>query len=219
MPNGLTWTTLVSRSFLTSPWMLWSLFWINCLGTVYGYYWYWEQLVYTFANRPIWMILLVPDSPTSSLFFTLALIYLLRDIKKDKPTRSPLRRIIEVVAVITSFKYGIWAVVMIFAGAYQGVPMVWQDWMLIGSHLGMAVEAVLFARFFQIRPISWLLAALWVLGNDYVDYTYIIYPWLPKPLEDHIDGVAAFTWGLSWFTLLLFGWIGWSKKRRKSGSK
>lgn len=213
MPNEIVWKTVMSRSFLTSPFMLWSLFWINSLGTVYGYYWYWDQLVYTVSNRPLWMVLLVPDSPTASLFFTLALIFLLRDRFKG-PVSTPVRRIIETVAVVASFKYGIWAVAMIVGGAYQGEPMAWQDWMLIGSHLGMAAEALLFVRFFQIRPISWLIAALWVLGNDFIDYSYEIYPWLPDALMENIDQVKAFTWGLSLFSVLLFGWIGLAKKSR-----
>lgn len=56
----------------------------------------------------------VPDSPTASLFFTWFLLILLLRRANDKDTgRKPsggLRSFVEAFAVITSFKYGIWAV-------------------------------------------------------------------------------------------------------------
>ena len=45
------------------------LFIINLFGTIYGYIWYGSQLKVT---EPIFY-LFVPDSPTASLFFTIAL--------------------------------------------------------------------------------------------------------------------------------------------------
>ncbi len=40
---------------------------------------------------------------------------------------------------------------MIWAGAWQGVPVGWDGWMLTGSHLAMAVEALLFVRWYTYR--------------------------------------------------------------------
>jgi uncharacterized membrane protein YpjA len=72
---------------------------VNFIGTVYGYYWYKYQI----QDTPTKFILFVPDSPTASLFFLVAIIGLV--FKRDF-------RIIEALAVITLFKYGVWAVVM-----------------------------------------------------------------------------------------------------------
>lgn len=110
-----------SRSFLTSRPMLWLLFVVNALGTVYGYIWYWQQIEYTIDNHPLWQVIFVPDSPTASLFFTLSLLYLLFPVlNRQTSALIWIRPLIEALAVVTSLKYGLWAVTMIAAGAAQG---------------------------------------------------------------------------------------------------
>ncbi|WP_379129258.1 DUF1405 domain-containing protein [Paenibacillus sp. sgz500958] len=174
--------------------VLWLLFVINFLGTIYGYIWYGNQLEFTAANYPLWLLPLVPDSPTASLFFTVALLMMLYPPKSI--TGYTVRGVIEALAVITSVKYGVWAVSMIAAGGYQGDFVSWKDWMLIISHTGMAVEALLFARFFSCRKML-PLALLWTLFNDTVDYSYGVYPWLPSVLEDDVTSVQLFTFTLT----------------------
>ncbi|MCZ8520511.1 DUF1405 domain-containing protein [Paenibacillus caseinilyticus] len=182
--------------------MLWSLFWINLLGTVYGYQWYWKQLLYTTHEMNLGYLLpFVPDSPTASLFFTIFIWFLIRDRRRGGEAPSaPVgawRGIVEVFALVTSFKYGIWAVAMIWAAAYQGDAPVWQDWMLTFSHLGMAAEALLYAALYRYRWISIVPVAAWVLLNEAVDYGMGVYPWLPEVLEDDLVSVALFTLGMS----------------------
>ncbi|PWW05526.1 putative membrane protein YpjA [Paenibacillus cellulosilyticus] len=191
-----------SREFLTSRTMLWTLLIVNFLGTIYGYIWYGEQIEWTAANKPLWMLPFVPDSPTASLFFTLSLIYLLVQAKPKTAAGRIIRYIIEALGVATSVKYGIWAVAMIIAGASEGVSMEWQDWMLIVSHLGMAVEGLLYLRFMSVRSAAVGVAAAWLLLNDMVDYRFDVFPWLPKPLYDHLPIVCICTFGLT-----LFSWI------------
>ncbi|ANE49014.1 hypothetical protein SY83_18465 [Paenibacillus swuensis] len=175
--------------------MLWSLLLTNLAGTIYGYMWYAGQLEYTVSNmmRPEWQLLFVPDSPTASLFFTLTLVYLVADVYANQSIRTPLRGFIEAFALVTSFKYGIWAVTMIFAGSAQGDPLHWQDWMLTVSHLGMAAEVLLFARFYRYGWGSLLLVGLWTLVNDYMDYGQGLYPWLSAELEDNLNVIAGYT--------------------------
>jgi len=195
-----------SKPFLTSRLVLWLLFFVNFGGTYYGYVWYWAQLKLTVETKPLWMVILVPDSPTGSLFFTLALVYLLVDSYRPRTAlrTSALRSIIESVGVVASFKYGIWAVVVIVAANSQGSPGSWQDWMLSISHLGMAAEALLFARFFRLRPIGLAAAALWVFASDFVDYTYDVFPALPQVLLDDLPVIQLFTILLSAASLLVF---------------
>lgn len=169
--------------------------------------WYGNQLEYTAANYPAWLLPFVPDSPTASLFFTAALLLLLYPPKRLKGTL--LRELIEALAVLTSVKYGIWAVSIIFAGGYQGDTVSWKDWMLVASHTGMAVEALIYARFFAFRRML-PLALLWTLANDMVDYSIGIYPWLPSVLEDDVIGVQYFTIGLT----LLSAAAAWIFSRR-----
>lgn len=200
-----------SRRFLLNKWMLWSLFWVNGLGTIYGYEWYRWQLVNTYHSKPTWLLPFVPDSPTASLFFTLAIVYLLRDhyVSRKKngadqvqlPKRRQsgiIRGIVEAFAVITSIKYGIWAVAMIALGTAKGDPFQWQHGMLTISHLGMVAEAILFARFFSFRSIHIIIVAIWTLTNDVIDYTYNIYPSLSFPgVRELLPKIKAFTMILS----------------------
>jgi uncharacterized membrane protein YpjA len=199
-----------SKTFLTSRRMLWILFWVNLLGTIYGYEWYWMQMQETVAEKPLWLVIFVPDSPTASFFFTLTIVYLLID-SYIKPTLSNtnkaadlIRGTVEGLAVMASFKYGIWAVAIILWAAFKGEPMVWQDWMLSISHSGMAIEALLYLRFFRIRWLGLGIAALWILSNDYIDYHYAVYPWLPKVLDPILDSVRNATIGLSLCTCIIF---------------
>ncbi|CAH0118774.1 MULTISPECIES: DUF1405 domain-containing protein [unclassified Paenibacillus] len=190
-----------SKHFLTNRIILWCLFWFNLLGTIYGYIWYGPQLRYTYENSPVWQLVFVPDSPTASLFFTIAVLFLLYP-----PVRSKfmigLRKIVEGLAVITSVKYGIWAVAIIFAGAAQGNMLVWQDWMLVASHTAMAVEALLFVRFFSFGTGALVIGLLWTLLNDTVDYTFHVFPTLPGVLMDDLAAVRNFTFGLTIFSFV-----------------
>jgi uncharacterized membrane protein YpjA len=199
-----------SKAFLTSRRMLWILFWVNLLGTIYGYEWYWNQMQETVADKPLWLVFFVPDSPTASFFFTLTLVYLLID-SYIKPTpyntnkaADLIRGTVEGLAVMASFKYGIWAVAVILLGAFKGEPINWQDWMLSLSHGGMAIEALLFLRFFRIKWFGLGVAALWILVNDYIDYSYAVFPWLPDTLYPILDSVRNATIALSFCTCIIF---------------
>jgi uncharacterized membrane protein YpjA len=189
---------LLSKPFMLNRRVLWPLFWVNALGTVYGYQWYAAQLVETVTEISPYLVIFVPDSPTASLFFTLSILFLLIAPREPEHGRgSFIRGLIEALAVITSVKYGIWAVAMILAGSAQGDPLVWQDWMLMFSHAGMAVEAVLYGRFFRKGWIHVAAAACWTLLSDVVDYTFGVFPYLPRPLYDDLGAVQLFTIALS----------------------
>ncbi|MGN7761809.1 DUF1405 domain-containing protein [Paenibacillus sp. 22594] len=190
--------------------VMWLLFIVNFLGTIYGYIWYGNQLEYTAKNYPSWLLPFVPDSPTASLFFTLALLLLLFPPKGIKGTL--IRELIEALAVVTSVKYGIWAVSIIFAGGYQGDAISLKDWMLVVSHTGMAVEALIYARFFSFRRML-PLALLWAFANDMVDYSEGVFPWLPNVLEDDVIGVQYFTIALT-FLSTAAAWLFGGRSRR-----
>ncbi|MBD0380563.1 DUF1405 domain-containing protein [Paenibacillus sedimenti] len=196
MQQGFSLSYYWSKSFLLNSKLLWLLLVCNFLGTIYGYVWYWDQMVFTIANYPVWYIPFVPDSPTASLFFTGSVAYLLMDRKSNKP-KSAFRGFVEAFALITSFKYGIWAVAMIWTGAWQGVPVGWDGWMLTASHLAMAVEALLFARWYTHKLSSIIIVAIWTLWNDFMDYERGIFPGLPERLHDDLPTIEAFTIGLS----------------------
>lgn len=208
------------RYAFMNAYALTALFIINFLGTIYGYYWYGNQLVYTYTEMNPWLVLFVPDSPTASLFFTLTLLFLIADVrKKNKEAsfikrESPLRSWVEAFAVITSLKYGIWAVVMIFAGAAQGNVLEWTDWMLVGSHLGMAAEVILFSPFMKYGFGAIAVVAVWTLLNDIIDYYLGVFPWLPRVLHDDLPLIQTFTMCLSLFSISMAAYL--MKIRRRN---
>lgn len=199
------WRFWWSRDLLLAPWFLHALFWVNLLGTLYGYEWYRGQLIETWNDYGRWLVIFVPDSPTASLFFSVTLLYLLRDAGRRRsgmpePTMDrPLtvRGVWESLAVITQVKYGIWAVAIIFWGASQGDTIVWQEWMLVFSHTAMAVEALLYMRFYRFTVLAVAIGAVWTIANDMIDYTFGVFPYLPAPLYDDLGAVQLFTSCLS----------------------
>src|SRR5699024_3746298 len=87
----------------------------------YMFIWYESQLSIT---PPIFLIF-VPDSPMASMFFTIFLLFFLFD--KNVPY-------IESLALITLFKYGVWAVVMNLLTLITTGNLSPQGYMLIASH-------------------------------------------------------------------------------------
>lgn len=190
-----------SEHFLLHHRLLWLLLVINGLGTIYGFQWYSYQIMETIQDSAPWLVLFVPDSPTASLFFTITIVYLLIDHYTVRKSTHAfylfIRHIVEAFAFITSIKYGIWAVVMIVLGTQQGDAFEWQHAMLIVSHLGMALEAILFARFFKFRTIHIIIIALWTLCNDVIDYREGVFPSLSYRLHPFLPAIRNFTISLS----------------------
>lgn len=186
--------------FLGMPTMLWLLLIINGLGTVYGYWWYKSQLEIT----PSIFLPFVPDSPTASLFFTVVLFLYI--VKK----RSGL---LEAFASVTLIKYGVWAVVMNVSQGMLGDALSWQNYMLIASHLGMAVQALLFSPYFRIKTWHLVVASIWTLHNDIIDYVYGMHPWVSSVLTEHISHIGYFTFWLSLASIFLTYLFGVREKR------
>lgn len=161
---------------------------VNIAGTIYGYYWYGWQLKQT----PAIFLAFVPDSPTASLFFVLVLIAFL--LRKNWP-------LIEALAIVTLFKYGIWAVVMnIFVFIVQGElePV---GFMLILSHFAMAVEGLLYAPFYRFKLKHLVITAIWTLHNDIIDYVFLMMPSYHM-LDKYIPQIGYFTF---WLSLISIG--------------
>lgn len=182
------------RSLMHNRMFLLAVFAVNVLGTLYGYVWYWDQLVDTYREHSLWMIVFVPDSPTASLWFTVSLGIVLF---APRAVHGGAAAWIAALGAVSSVKYGIWAVAMNAAVAYQGEPLVWEEWMLIASHTGMAVEVLLFIGLFRIRGVHLLGVMLLLFINDWLDYHVPIYPYLRKVLSDDLGTIELFTWLLT----------------------
>lgn len=170
-------------------WVIQVLLVINILGTLYGYYWYRFQL----DDTPPRFLLFVPDSPTASLLFVIVLIAFL--MKRNIP-------LIEALAVVTLFKYGIWAVGMNLAGGYVTGSLNLVNLMLIISHFGMAVEGLLYAPFYRFKAWHLVIAAIWTLHNDVIDYVFGMLPQYPA-LYGYESIIGYATFWLSIFSIFL----------------
>lgn len=165
------------------------LFIVNLFGTIYGYIWYKSQLAIT----PKIFIPFVPDSPTASLFFTIFLLFFY--FGKNTPY-------IEALAVTCLFKYGIWAVVMNLLTLLINHDLSPQGYMLMASHGAMAIQGLLYTPFYKIKFKHLVVAGIWLLHNEIIDYVYEMMP-IYSTLTDYMKEIGYFTFWLSIFTLIL----------------
>lgn len=185
------WFLLTHRTFL------WLLLVVNVGGTIYGYIWYGGQL----ANTEPIFYLFVPDSPTASLFFCIVIIGWLRGTNY---------RLFEALALITLVKYGLWADVMNFWTAYETGPLSAIGWMLVVSHFGMALQAVLYIPKYDFGYVSVAIAAVWTLHNDVIDYVFGQMP-IYRSITKYAEYIGYFTFWLSIFCIALAFYV--SKQR------
>lgn len=162
--------------------ILWLLLVVNIAGTIYGYYWYGWQL----EDTPAKFLAFVPDSPTASLFFVFVLLAFL--LKKNWG-------LMESLAIITLFKYGIWAVVMNILVYFVNGELDGVGYMLMASHFAMAVQGLLYAPFYRIKWWHFVVAAIWTLHNDVIDYVFFMLP--------RYHDLALYTPQIGYFTFWL----------------
>lgn len=173
----------------------WALFTINLLGSLYGFYWYWPQL----SETPVKYWLIVPDSPGSTFLLAIWLGLLLA----GRDWRRPGMQLLGAVAFISNMKYGLWSATVL---PQAGIKYGWQfDFIHLSlSHLGMFVEAMIFARHY--RPERWAagVALAWMGFQDLVDYRLLMtHPTLPYQAEFGFARTVAVALSVLWGAFLL----------------
>ncbi|MCR6596847.1 DUF1405 domain-containing protein [Bacillus halotolerans] len=174
---------------------------INFLGTVYGYYWYLPQLLET----PARFLIFVPDSPTATFFFLFVLLAFL--MKRNAP-------LFEALALVTLVKYGLWAVGMNLLVLAVTGDLPWEGYMLIASHFAMAVQGVLYSPYFRFSLWHLVIAAVWTLHNDVIDYLFGMMPQYSM-LSEYMTEIGYGTFWLSIFSIGLAFYLVTSKKQTK----
>lgn len=175
--------TLYQRSWLMM------LLICNILGMIYGYIWYGEQLSHT----PWHFKIFVPDSPTAILFLVISISMIL--IQKQNS-------IIDALAFVTLFKYGIWAVIMNILFIIEQGDITVNGLILMFSHSIMAVQAIYFYPRFKRSMIGISVAMTWVFLNDYIDYFHLQFPYYDF-ITTHVWQIGVLSCCLSVFGLLL----------------
>ncbi|HDC6288850.1 TPA: DUF1405 domain-containing protein [Staphylococcus aureus] len=182
--NKLWQYTLYQRSWLMM------LLICNILGMIYGYIWYGEQLSHT----PWQFKIFVPDSPTAILFLVISISLIL--IQKQNS-------IIDALAFVTLFKYGIWAVIMNILFIIEQGYITVNGLVLMFSHSIMAVQAIYFYPRFKRSMIGISVAMTWVFLNDYIDYFHLQFPYYDF-ITTHVWQIGVLSCCLSVFGLLLY---------------
>ncbi len=142
---------------------------INFLGSLYGFYWYRDQL----ATTSPWVWIFVADSPLSTFYLTILLLLLLwsgRIGHGDGADAAGTYTPIDGLAYLGLVKYGFWTMFIIGLYWKMGGAFVWVDLMLFLSHGAMLVQALLFFRRHPSSRNSLLFAMAWFLVDDYLDY-------------------------------------------------
>lgn len=182
--NKLWQYTLYQRSWLMM------LLICNILGMIYGYIWYGEQLSHT----PWQFKIFVPDSPTAILFLVISISLIL--IQKQNS-------IIDALAFVTLFKYGIWAVIMNILFIIEQGDITVNGLVLMFSHSIMAVQAIYFYPRFKRSMIGISVAMTWVFLNDYIDYFHLQFPYYDF-ITTHVWQIGVLSCCLSVFGVLLY---------------
>src|SRR5699024_2376780 len=133
------------------------------------------------------------DSPMASMFFTIFLLFFLFNYN------APY---IEALAIITFFKYGIWAVIMNVLTLITACYLNSSCFVLIFSYACMAIQCLLYAPFYKIKIRHLVIAAIWTLHNDVIDYVFGMMP-MYASLTDYINEIGYFTFLLSVVTIFL----------------
>lgn len=176
--------TLYQRSWLMM------LLICNILGMIYGYIWYGEQLSHT----PWQFKIFVPDSPTAILFLVISISLILIRTQNS---------IIDALAFVTLFKYGIWAVIMNILFIIEQGDITVNGLVLMFSHSIMAVQAIYFYPRFKRSMIGISVAMTWVFLNDYIDYFHLQFPYYDF-ITTHVWQIGVLSCCLSVFGLLLY---------------
>lgn len=178
---------------IKKPYFMWPLFFINLIGSIYGFYWYHQQLSETNGI----LKLFVPDSPTASLLFTLALFMII--IKKPKPFLS-------LMACGWLIKYGFWAAIINTHFYLIGGNYTFTNFHLTLSHLGMAAEGLLYINDVDFNKHHLFTLICFMIISDVLDYKLGIHPWLfaQSQLNVAIVSIVLLTALISLYCIFLY---------------
>ncbi len=174
---------------------------INIVGSLFGLYYYWEQLMMT----PWYYWLFVPDCPLYTFLMIFALIFIAAGKRFDT---------FNVVTAVGLAMYGAWTmlVLLYFREVYFAPGNALMSAALWISHCGMALESVLLLPYIKKTGIiSWLIAGAWFLVQTFFDYfvpfTYAGLPMRLHPLaimEYYTRGAISFDFLLSRLEVVMY---------------
>ena len=133
---------------------------INIIGSAFGLYYYWDQLMMT----PWYYWLFVPDCPLYTFFMIFALLFIAMGKRYDT---------FNVITAIGLAMYGAWTmfVLIYFREIYFAPENALMSVGLWVSHCGMALESIFLLPYIKkAGAVSWIIATAWFLLQDFMDY-------------------------------------------------
>lgn len=199
----------------------WVLLWVNLPGSLYGFWWYRDQLLAT----PVKYWLVVPDSPGATFLFTLFLAVLLAGgvpAAQAVPGAMGNGRVwlrggaalLAAVAFASNMKYGLWTATVLPEYAWRSGDLTSDIIYLSLSHFGMWAQAMFFSWRYRPGRGAALAALAWLLFQDFVDYWLLhTHPALPADWIEPFARTMALTLSVVWGGYLI--WLSdWGQKER-----
>lgn len=164
---------------------------INLFGSAFGYYYYKNLL----AASPMWQWIFIPDSPNSTLLFSIALFLILINKKSS---------ILSALSSVYVMKYGLWTMfVILYSSDYFLSPsLAGYYWLMFWLHLGMVIEPIILLHTIKPEKGVLLIPLAWLLLNDFFDYYLGTTPLLQFSLQN-LETVALFSIGETLFLSIL----------------
>lgn len=182
----------LQQKVMKTPWFYWLVNVIVFGAVIYGFFWYKNQL----SQTPLIFWLFTPDCPGAAFLF---LIWVVLEAYK-LPSET-----FKVIAVTALIKYGIWTVSVIGLLWFEHGIRYWQNVMLFVSHAGMILLGVTFAAKMKISRRGLIITSGWLILNDFVDYYFQVYPWLPDP--SRLEEIRLGTFILTGLIILWMVWV------------
>jgi len=162
--------TEIPNEILKSTRILTVIILINLIGTLAGFYYYYDQL----SSSPVYLWPFIPDCP---LYTMLAVVVLVTFLFTKKS--------VDLLSFITSIglaKYGTWTVLVVlgFSPFYFSINSSLYG-LLACAHVLMALEFILPLYIIKEIKKSYVVAAFaWFFLNDFFDYFVGTHPPLPS---------------------------------------
>lgn len=156
----------------------------NVLGTIYGWYYYKNQLI----SNPFYFWIFIADCPNSTLFFSIALFLMILGKKSD---------FLNFFASANSIKYGTWTCIILLLHHTYFFTINFNLYsVMFVTHALLIVEGFLLAYATKFNKYAYL-TLIWLFTNDFLDYFANTHPYMP---EEGIEAVKIITFSLTIFS-------------------
>ncbi|MDO8626868.1 MAG: DUF1405 domain-containing protein [Candidatus Diapherotrites archaeon] len=167
--------------------LFWPIVLTNITGIIYGYFFFYPEIIFSNLAKP-WLLPFVADSPTSTLLVLVSIFLVFKGFEKKF-------NFLYLLGMASALIYGVWSIfVLIFFQNFYVQQGALLYWILVLSHAGLALEALLLLG--RVKPKLWHLFAVAGIHllNNYLDFFHNLHAPLP---ENSLQWVFWFSAGLS----------------------